>query len=133
MPRKLPAAPALFAGREAELAGLDRTLAATMPGGRDPTAPGPTRTGSANLPVTGTTVVVSAIGGAGGIGKTWLALAWAHPHLDRFPDRQLFVNLHGFSPMEEPMAPGAAVRGFLDALEVDPGRIPTDLDAQAAL
>ncbi|NGY65081.1 tetratricopeptide repeat protein [Lentzea sp. NEAU-D13] len=134
VPRQLPAAPALFAGRVAELAGLDRTLTATAPDGRDPTARGPTRADSpANLPVTGTTVVVSAIGGAGGIGKTWLVLAWAHRHLDRFPDGQLFVDLHGFSPTQEPMAPGAAVRAFLDALEVDPGRIPTDLDAQAAL
>ncbi|HWO63850.1 MAG TPA: tetratricopeptide repeat protein [Umezawaea sp.] len=134
VPRQLPAAPALFAGRVAELAGLDRTLAATAPDGRDPTATGLTHADSpANLPVTGTTVVVSAIGGTGGIGKTWLALAWAHRHLDRFPDGQLFVDLHGFSPTQEPMAPETAVRGFLDALEVDPGRIPTDLDAQAAL
>ncbi|WP_433260944.1 ATP-binding protein [Actinosynnema sp. CS-041913] len=114
VPRQLPAAPGLFAGRVAELAGLDRAL-------------------PADLPVAGATVVVSAIGGAGGIGKTWLALAWAHRRLDRFPDGQLFVDLHGFSPTGEPMASGAAVRGFLDALGVDPGRIPTDLDAQAAL
>ncbi|MFC3896811.1 BTAD domain-containing putative transcriptional regulator [Lentzea rhizosphaerae] len=109
VPRQLPAPPVLT-GRLAELTLLDETLAGTSG-----------------------TVMISAIGGAGGIGKTWLALAWAHRHLDRFPDGQLFVDLHGFSPTEEPMAATVAVRGFLEALGVDPGRIPTDLDAQAAL
>ncbi|MBM7858616.1 AfsR/SARP family transcriptional regulator [Lentzea nigeriaca] len=108
-PQQLPAPP-VFTGRAAELMLLDETLAATA---------GP--------------VLISAIGGTGGIGKTWLALAWAHRHLDRFPDGQLFVDLHGFSPTQEPMAPAVAVRGFLDALGVDPGRVPADLDAQAAL
>ncbi|MGZ3146698.1 hypothetical protein ACVDFE_32830 [Lentzea chajnantorensis] len=76
---------------------------------------------------------MSAIGGAGGIGKTWLALAWAYRHLERFPDGQLFVDLHGFSSAGEPMQPAVAVRGFLDALDVEANRILTDLDAQAAL
>jgi len=129
VPRQLPAAPGLFAGRVAELAGLDRVLTAA-PDGRDAAVRGPA---SADLSVAGAAVMVSAIGGAGGIGKTWLALAWAHRHLDRFPDGQLFVDLHGFSPVGVPMASGVAVRGFLDTLGVDPGRIPTDLDAQAAL
>ncbi|WP_232836692.1 ATP-binding protein [Lentzea terrae] len=129
VPRQLPAAPAHFAGRAAELARLDRALTATTPSVR-----GPARSNvPVDVPVGGATVVVSAIGGAGGIGKTWTVLAWAHRHLDRFPDGQLFVDLHGFSPAVEPMTPAAAVRGFLDALGVDPGRIPPDLDAQAAL
>jgi tetratricopeptide (TPR) repeat protein len=130
MPRQLPAAPGLFAGRAAELAGLDRALTAAAPERRDTVVRG---SASVDLPVRAATVLVSAIGGAGGIGKTWLALAWAHRHLDRFPDGQLFVDLHGFSPAGEPKTPGVAVRGFLDALGIDPGRIPTDLDAQAAL
>jgi len=129
VPRQLPGAPGLFAGRAAELAGLERALTATTPDGRDAADADL----HANPPVTGTTVVVSAIAGAGGIGKTWLALAWAHRHLDRFPDGQLFVDLHGFSLTEEPMASSVAVRRFLDALGVDLGRISTDLDAQAAL
>jgi tetratricopeptide (TPR) repeat protein len=62
-----------------------------------------------------------------------LALRWAYQVIDRFPDGQLFVDLHGFSPTGELMAPETAVRGFLDALGVAPARIPTDLDAQAAL
>ncbi|MFD7658820.1 NB-ARC domain-containing protein [Actinosynnema sp. NPDC059797] len=121
VPRQLPAAPASFAGRSAELARLDRVLTATTA----PADPAGARQGA--------TVLVSAIGGAGGIGKTWLALAWAHRRLERFPDGQLFVDLHGFSPTGESVRPAMAVRGFLDALEVDPNRIPADLDAQAAL
>ncbi|MFD9705783.1 BTAD domain-containing putative transcriptional regulator [Lentzea sp. NPDC059081] len=114
VPRQLPASPRWFTGRGAELARLDEALAAE-PGGA-PAA-----------------VVISAIGGAGGIGKTWLALAWAHRHAEQFPDGQLFVDLRGFGPADEPMAPGTAVRGFLSALQVDPGRLPSDPDAQAAL
>ncbi|GAB2810080.1 AfsR/SARP family transcriptional regulator [Lentzea nigeriaca] len=109
VPRQLPAPPRWFTGRAAELARLDETLAGIN------------------------TVLISAIGGAGGIGKTWLALRWAHQHAERFPDGQLFVDLRGFNPTEEPMAPESAMRGFLDALGVDSGRIPPALDAQAAL
>ncbi|MBM7774809.1 tetratricopeptide (TPR) repeat protein [Actinokineospora baliensis] len=105
VPRQLPAASGMFAGRVGELAELDRAA-----GGR---------------------VVV--IVGAGGIGKTWLALAWAHRQLRRYPDGQLFVDLHGFSPVERPMAAAVAVRGFLDALGVEAGRIPDGLAAQAGL
>ncbi|MEO6084587.1 MAG: BTAD domain-containing putative transcriptional regulator [Umezawaea sp.] len=108
-PRQLPAAPALFVGRHNELERLDAAQ------------------GGASA------VVISAIAGAGGIGKTSLALHWAHRHADRFPDGQLFVDLRGFSPDDEPMNPAVAVRGFLDALGVDPGGLPPDLDAQAAL
>ncbi|MEV4049615.1 tetratricopeptide repeat protein [Amycolatopsis sp. NPDC049688] len=135
IPRQLPAAPGLFTGRTAELSRLDRALTdAAAPQGpgtdtREPTTAA-TTTGPAGA---GRTVLVSAIGGAGGIGKTWLALAWAHRHLERFSDGQLFVDLHGFSPAGEPVQPAVAVRGFLDALGVEANRIPTDLDAQAAL
>jgi len=110
VPRQLPAVPSRFVGRVAELDQLTAALA----------------------PLAGV-LVVSAIGGVGGIGKTWLALAWAHRQVERFPDGQLFVDLHGFSPAGDVLDPAVAVRGFLDALEVDPDRIPADLDSQAAL
>ncbi len=119
VPRQLPAAPGLFTGRVPELAALDRALATAPAGAVFEDSPG-------------TTVVISAIGGAGGIGKTWLALACAHRWADRFPDGQLFVDLRGFSPAGQPMAPDDAVRGFLDALGVDAGRLPPDPDARAA-
>ncbi len=81
----------------------------------------------------GRTVVISAIAGAGGIGKTWLALYWAHQHVDQFPDGQLFIDLHGFAPVGQPVSPHAAVRGFLDGVGVGAERIPVELDAQIAL
>nr|WP_241829059.1 BTAD domain-containing putative transcriptional regulator [Saccharothrix sp. CB00851] len=109
VPRQLPAAPRWFTGRADHLAALDAVLDNQG------------------------TVAISAIGGAGGIGKTWLALAWAHRHLDRFPDGQLFVDLRGFNPDGTPTDPVVALRGFLDALGVLPDRIPSGLGAQAAL
>jgi DNA-binding SARP family transcriptional activator/tetratricopeptide (TPR) repeat protein len=113
VPRQLPAPPRLFTGRTTELAQLDATL-------------------DEHTDTSGT-VVLSAIGGTGGIGKTWLALHWAHAHLDRFPDGQLHVNLRGFDPVGQPVSPGTAVRGFLDSLGVAPAAIPVDLDAQTGL
>jgi tetratricopeptide (TPR) repeat protein len=137
VPRQLPAAPDLFAGRLAELAELDRITDASAMSPDGPSgagsSPGQGDGASGEGAGTGTTVLISALAGAGGIGKTWLALTWAHRHAQRFPDGQLFVDLHGFSPTGTPTAPAVAVRGFLDALGVEPGQIPADLDAQAAL
>ncbi|NUT51076.1 MAG: tetratricopeptide repeat protein [Saccharothrix sp.] len=109
VPRQLPAPPRWFTGRADHLAALDAAL---------------DKQG---------TMVISAIGGAGGIGKTWLALTWAHRNLDRFPDGQLFVDLHGFSPQGTPTDPALALRGFLDALGIAADRIPVDPEARAAL
>ncbi|MGC7095175.1 ATP-binding protein [Amycolatopsis lurida] len=111
--RQLPAAPRSFTGRTDELAALTSVLE--------------------DAAERSTTVVISAIFGTGGIGKTWLALHWAHHHLDRFPDGQLFVDLRGFAPEGQPMSPSAVVQGFLDAFGVDPARVPVELEAQAAL
>ena len=113
VPRQLPAAPRWFTGRTRELARLAAALDEPAESGR--------------------TLAICAIGGTGGIGKTWLALHWAHRHLDRFPDGQLYVNLRGFDPTGEPLAPATALRGFLDSLGVPPASVPADLDAQAGL
>ncbi|MEV4644915.1 tetratricopeptide repeat protein [Saccharopolyspora sp. NPDC049357] len=113
VPRELPEPPGAFTGRETELAALTSALDAESQ--------------------LASTVVVSALGGAGGIGKTWLALHWAHKHAERFPDGQLFVNLRGFDPFDEPLTPREAVRGFLDALGVASQDVPPDLDAQLGL
>ncbi|WP_220507466.1 AfsR/SARP family transcriptional regulator [Amycolatopsis dendrobii] len=106
VPRQLPCPPRLFAGRSAELVHLDR-----------------------HMDLAGTV----AIGGTGGIGKTWLALHWAHQRLGRFPDGQLHVDLHGFDPAGQPMSAAEAIRGFLDALGVASCAIPADLEAQIGL
>jgi DNA-binding SARP family transcriptional activator len=81
----------------------------------------------------GSAVVITAIGGTAGIGKTALAVHWAHQAAASFPDGQLYVNLRGFDPGGTPVPPETAVRGFLDALGVPPARIPASPDAQAAL
>ncbi|MEO6087830.1 MAG: BTAD domain-containing putative transcriptional regulator, partial [Umezawaea sp.] len=105
VPRQLPAPQRWFTGRSDELA----ALTAAEPSG---------------------TVLITAIGGIGGIGKTALAVQWAHQHLQDFPDGQLYVNLRGFDPTGDPVAPTVAVRGFLEALGEDPAAIPASLDAQ---
>jgi DNA-binding SARP family transcriptional activator/tetratricopeptide (TPR) repeat protein len=114
VPRQLPAAVADFTGRAAELAALTGMLDQAGAG-----APG--------------TVVISAIGGTAGVGKTALALHWAHQVAARFGDGQLHVNLRGFDPSGTPVAPEAAIRGFLDALGVPPEQIPPLPEAQAGL
>jgi tetratricopeptide (TPR) repeat protein len=110
IPRQLPAAVRHFAGREAELAALAGQVA---------DAAG--------------TVVISAVGGTAGIGKTALAVQFAHQVAGQFPDGQLYVNLRGFDPAGSPVTPAEAIRGFLEAFDVPPGQIPVALDAQAAL
>ena len=73
------------------------------------------------------------ISGTAGVGKTALAVHWAHRAAARFPDGQVYVNLRGFDPTGSPVAPTHAVRMLLDAFEVPPHRIPTDVDAQFGL
>jgi tetratricopeptide (TPR) repeat protein len=112
VPQQLPAV-AGFEGRATELEALTSLLEeAARPGG---------------------TVVISAIDGTAGIGKTTLAVQWAHQVAGRFPDGQLYVNLRGFDPAGPPVTPAEAVRGFLDAFEVPAERIPVSLHAQEAL
>jgi tetratricopeptide (TPR) repeat protein len=78
-------------------------------------------------------VVISAISGTAGVGKTALAVHWAQRYAGRFPDGQLFVNLRGFGPAGAAVTPEAALRQFFDGLGVAAERIPADRDAQAAL
>jgi len=112
-PMQLPGDLACFTGRTAQIRQLDLLLSH---GADRPTA-----------------VVISAIDGTAGVGKTALAIHWAHRVADRFPDGQFYINLRGFDPRGTPVEPTTAVRAFLDALGVAPQRIPVDLDLQAAL
>jgi DNA-binding SARP family transcriptional activator len=113
-PRQLPAAVAGFTGRAAELAALTRMLDDAGAG-----APG--------------TVVISAIGGMAGVGKTALAVHWAHQVAHHFADGLLHVNLRGFDPSGTPATAAEAIRGFLDALGVPPELTPASPEAQAGL
>ncbi|WP_170318794.1 AfsR/SARP family transcriptional regulator, partial [Allorhizocola rhizosphaerae] len=104
VPAQLPADVPHFVGRSSELSQLD-----SVPGG---------------------VVVVS---GPPGVGKTALAVRWAHRIADRFPDGQLYLNLRGFDPGGVVMDRADAMRWFLDALGVPAERVPSTVDAQAAL
>ncbi|MEJ3741880.1 tetratricopeptide repeat protein [Actinomycetes bacterium KLBMP 9797] len=76
---------------------------------------------------------IATIDGTAGVGKTALAVHWAHRATDRFPDGQLYVNLRGFDPAGAAVAPDEALRGFLEALGVPPHQVPAELDQRAAL
>jgi DNA-binding SARP family transcriptional activator/tetratricopeptide (TPR) repeat protein len=115
-PAQLPADVYAFAGRTEQLTRLDNLIGA-----------------SARTPGGPTAVTISAMSGTAGVGKTALAVHWAHRVADRFPDGQLYVNLRGFHPGGAPMTPTDAVRGFLDAFGTPPHRIPASLDAQTTL
>jgi tetratricopeptide (TPR) repeat protein/transcriptional regulator with XRE-family HTH domain len=112
-PAQLPPDSAGFTGRTAAMAELDAVVHNSE---REPTA-----------------AVVPVIVGTAGVGKTTLAIHWAHLNAHRFPDGQLYVNLRGYDHDGVAVKPGDALRGLLDALGVAPQRIPAELDAQAAL
>lgn len=79
------------------------------------------------------TVVISAIDGTGGIGKTALAVHVAHLLVDRFPDGQLFIDLQGFAPNSSPVPPDEALRRLLTGLGIDQRTLPDDLDGRAGM
>ncbi|MEU6201245.1 BTAD domain-containing putative transcriptional regulator [Streptomyces sp. NPDC047061] len=113
VPAELPHDTPGFAGRSGE---LDRLHSLLAPAGAHGTAK---------------TVVISAIGGAAGIGKTALAVHWAHQVRDRFPDGQLYVNLHGFDHDRQPLEPGEALELLLRSLGLAAAEIPPHHEAQS--
>jgi DNA-binding SARP family transcriptional activator len=112
-PYQLPADTSHFTGRAAELA---RLRALWPPGGTPPAE-----------------LVVFAVDGMAGIGKTALAVHAAHELAGRFEDGNLFLDLRGFTPRARPIAPDKALDILLRGLGVAGQQIPPDLDARAAL
>jgi DNA-binding SARP family transcriptional activator/tetratricopeptide (TPR) repeat protein len=108
VPRQLPASPPGFVGRAAELAELDVT--------DDRSA-----------------VVITSIDGMAGVGKTALAVCAARQLSERFPDGQLFLDLHGFTEGVAPVDPGEALDRLLRSLGVSGDQIPVHLEDRAAL
>lgn len=115
IPRELPGPTADFTGRARERTHLTRLL--------DP----PTNTSTA-----GRTVVIVVIDGMGGVGKSTLACQVATRLADAFPDGQLYVNLHGATPGQPPLASVRALRQLLRSLGLDPAAIPTKVEEAAA-
>lgn len=110
-PRQLPAAVRHFTGRTAEIASLDRWF----------------------QQMSGDTTGISTINGMAGVGKTALALHWAHRVAGQFPDGQLYVNLRGYDASGQPADADEVVGKLLDAIGVGRARIPADLDSRTAL
>src|SRR6266511_3563013 len=113
VPAQLPADVSGFTGRGDYLRRLDELRPATDDGA-------------------GAAVVISAIAGTAGVGKTALALHWAHRVRDGFPDGQLYVNLGGWSA-GPPARPVEVLARFLRALGVPPEQVPAGLDEAGAL
>ncbi|MFI8527546.1 BTAD domain-containing putative transcriptional regulator [Promicromonospora sukumoe] len=108
-PAQLPADQRDFVGRERELAWADALLDPEL-------AP--------------TSALIS---GMGGVGKSSLALYWAHRNIDTFPDGQLYVDLRGFDHSRAPLDPQDALVILLESLGISGDHVPDTLDARAAL
>jgi DNA-binding SARP family transcriptional activator len=113
-PAELPHDVADFTNREAELAELRALL-------------------DAGDEHRGLGLVISAIDGPAGVGKTALAVHVAHQVASRFPDGQLYLDLRGFHPHQPALPPDEALGHLLRAFQVDPHQIPRDLNGRAGL
>jgi tetratricopeptide (TPR) repeat protein/transcriptional regulator with XRE-family HTH domain len=108
VPRQLPTKPAIFVGRSLELASLERALNRNE-------------------------VIIASIDGMAGVGKTAFVLHAAHRLASRFPDGQLFLDLHGFAEGMGAVQPSEALERLLRALGVSGDRIPEHVEDRAAL
>jgi DNA-binding SARP family transcriptional activator/tetratricopeptide (TPR) repeat protein len=107
VPSQLPQRPADFVGRAAQLSALDGLVRHVAP------------------------VALATVVGGSGVGKTSLALSWAHRVKAQFPDGQLYVDLRGYGP-DQPALPEDVLGAFLRAFGVDGTAIPEDPAERAA-
>jgi DNA-binding SARP family transcriptional activator len=112
-PRQLPLATPYFAGRVSELRALDRMLGQLSEAGR--------------------TSMIAIISGTAGVGKTALALNWAHGVAAQFPDGQLHADLRGYGPSGPPVTAAEAIGTLLEGLGVPAERIPVGFAARVGL
>ena len=109
-PRELPPDVSDFTGREKQLATLDNLHAEAADGS--------------------SAVVISAVSGTAGVGKTALAVHWGHRRRDRFSDGLLYIDLRGYDP-DRPLRPDEALAVLLRSLGVDDLDIPDELAERA--
>jgi len=109
-PAELPIDSDAFTGRASEVSWLRTALTSAAPG----------------------RIVVSAVAGAAGIGKSAFAVHVAHQIADRFPDGQLYVNLHGSTPNVKPLHPAEVLARLLRSLGGDDAAVPADVDEASA-
>ncbi len=109
-PRELPADVVAFTGRDAQLAALDELLARAHGG---------------------SALTIAAVSGTAGVGKTALAVHWAHRVAAGFPDGQLYINLRGYDP-DQPVRAAEALEVFLRVLGVPGPDLPHGLAERAA-
>lgn len=112
-PRQLPGDVRDFSGRASQIGAMDAALRSHAAAGHSP--------------------MVCSVTGAAGVGKTSLAVHWAHRVKDRFPDGQLYINLRGFDPSAPPLPVGEALRDALEALGAPTARIPESDAARSSL
>jgi DNA-binding SARP family transcriptional activator/Flp pilus assembly protein TadD len=117
VPSQLPGDVRAFTGRTDELAALDRLLSPS--------------TGDGSPTPAATAVTIALLSGTAGVGKSALAVRWAHRVRAAFPDGQLYVNLRGYDA-EQPVAAADALSWFLTALGGRGPEIPLGIDERAA-
>lgn len=111
-PLELPADIPAFVGRDTPLASLNTLVDGHTEGRR---------------------LTMGLITGGAGVGKTGLAVHWAHQVADEFPGGLLFADMWGYDETHEPADPAVVLGWFLRSLGVPEAEIPAETHERAAL
>jgi len=132
-PRQLPPASPAFTGRHGEVAVIQALLDQGDEGDQSSQGDqGDQSDENGGSGGAGRPVVIAAIDGTGGVGKSTLAIHAAHQLAERFPDGQLYVDLHGTTAGLSALEPAEVLGRFLRALGVDGASVPGDTDEASA-